>query len=68
MNEIFWNSRKDFIGLSTDTKETENMSDGNTFYEVDTSDFYIFYKGEWYKQGAETEQTAESEQASEGGE
>lgn len=53
MSEIFWNARKDFIGLSTDTKETTNMVNGNTFYEVDTSAFFIFYNGTWYEQGVE---------------
>lgn len=53
MNEIFWNDRKDFLGLSTDEKKTTGVIDGSTFYEVDTSSFYIFYDGTWYEQGAE---------------
>lgn len=46
----YWNHAIDILGLSTDTKPTANIVDGTTFYEVDTSSFYIFYKGEWYEQ------------------
>lgn len=42
--------RFDFIGLSTDSKPTAKAVDGSTFYEVDTSTFFIFYKGTWYEQ------------------
>lgn len=41
--------RADIIGLSTDEKPS-NQIDGTTFYEVDTSNFYIYYKGTWYEQ------------------
>ena len=44
-----WNYRKDFIGLSTESKPTD-VIDGTTFYEVDTSTLYIYYAGTWYKQ------------------
>lgn len=40
----------DFVGLSSETKETEGISNGSTFYEVDTSKLFIFYKGTWYEQ------------------
>lgn len=40
----------DYIGLSTETKDTENISNGSTYYEVDTSKLYIFYNGTWYEQ------------------
>lgn len=33
--------------------------DGTTCYEVDTGKFYIYYKGTWYEQGAETESNVE---------
>lgn len=44
-----WNERKDLIGLSTETKPTDEV-DGTTFYEVDTSKFFIIYNGTWYEQ------------------
>lgn len=44
-----WEFRKDYLGLSTDDKPEEAV-DGNTFYEVDTSKFYIMYGGTWYEQ------------------
>lgn len=44
-----WNERKDLIGLSTETKPTGEV-DGTTFYEVDTSKFFIIYNGTWYEQ------------------
>lgn len=40
----------DYIGLSSETKETENIADGSTFLEVDTSKMFVFYKGTWYEQ------------------
>ena len=40
----------DYIGLSEETKETTGIANGSTFYEVDTSTLYIFYKGTWYEQ------------------
>ena len=51
---LYWDHRKDMIGLSTESKPT-NEVDGTTFYEVDTSEFYIFYKGTWYLQGTTAE-------------
>lgn len=47
----YWKNRKDLIGLSSESKPTGEV-DGTTFYEVDTSDFYIYYKGTWYLQGS----------------
>lgn len=48
--------RWDFIGLSTQSKPTpatsENVTDGSTFYEADTSKLYIFYKTQWYEKTA----------------
>lgn len=41
--------KADLLGLSTDEKPS-NQIDGTTFYEVDTSTFYIYYKGTWYEQ------------------
>lgn len=44
-----WKERKDLIGLSTETKPTDEV-DGTTYYEVDTSKFFIIYNGTWYEQ------------------
>lgn len=44
--------RWDFIGLSTDSKptsENEKVTDGSTYYESDTSKYYVYYKGTWYE-------------------
>lgn len=45
--------RYDFIGLSTDEKPTPTTSnevvDGSTYYESDTSKLYVWYSGEWYE-------------------
>lgn len=43
--------RWDFIGLSTEQKPTtgEYVTDGSTFYEVNTSKLFFFYKGTWYE-------------------
>lgn len=42
-------ARNDFLGLSSEEKPTQ-VVDGSTYYEVDTTNFYIYYKGTWYKQ------------------
>lgn len=48
-NEYRW----DFLGLSTDAKPTaetsENVTNGSTYYEADTSKLYIYYDGTWYE-------------------
>lgn len=43
--------RWDFLGLSTESKPTtgENVTDGSTYFECDTSKMYIYYKGTWYE-------------------
>lgn len=48
-----WN----FLGLSTETKpkDNEKVIDGSTYYECDTTDFYVYYDGTWYKQTFITE-------------
>lgn len=58
--------RIDIVGLSTETKPTTGIENGTTYYTVDTQEFYIFYKGTWYKQG-ETEDTPTQETQGEGG-
>jgi hypothetical protein len=62
--------RFDLLGLSSEwsggipevMEDGTPVLDGSTAYEVDTGKFYIYYKGEWYEQGAETtpaEETSE---------
>lgn len=61
--------RVDILGLSTDSKP-ETSVDGTTFYEVDTSTLYIYYKGTWYKQvqgGQEAEENQEEQEEVENG-
>lgn len=58
--------RIDIVGLSTETKPTTGIENGTTYYTVDTQEFYIFYKGTWYKQGEQEETPAEETQG-EGG-
>lgn len=49
--------RYDFIGLSTDDKPTPATSnevvDGSTFYESNTSKLYVWYKNQWYEKEAQ---------------
>ena len=53
MLAYYWN----FLGLSTETKPLsgEKVVDGSTFYECDTSTFFIYYQGKWYQQTFVTE-------------
>jgi hypothetical protein len=44
--------RVDTLKLSTESMPVAE-ADGTTCYEVDTGKFYIYYKGQWYEQGAE---------------
>lgn len=44
--------RWDFVGLSTDDKPTADnpkVTNGSTFYESDTSKYYIWYNDQWYE-------------------
>ena len=50
ISDMTYTNPSDYIGLSTETKETENIVDGSTFWEVDTSTLFIFYNGQWYEQ------------------
>lgn len=48
--------RWDFIGLSTDNKPTADnvkVTEGSTFYESDTSKYYIWHKDRWYEKVVE---------------
>lgn len=40
----------DFICLSTEEKTTDDVANGSTLLEVDTSTIYVFYEGIWYAQ------------------
>lgn len=44
------NNRIDYLGLSNEVKPTEGVVNGSTFYEVDTTNLYMFYNGTWYQQ------------------
>lgn len=57
--------RWDFVGLSTDEKPTADnpkVTNGSTFYESDTSKYYIWYNNQWYEKvangGGSTEPTS----------
>lgn len=52
--------RVDTLKLSTESMPVAE-ADGTTCYEVDTGKFYIYYKGEWYEQGAEETSVDDSE-------
>lgn len=41
----------DYMGLSTDTKPTEDISVNTLFLELDTGDFYYFDGTDWAKVG-----------------
>lgn len=55
------NFRVDIIGLSSEEKPG-NQANGTTFYEVDTTDLYIYYKGTWYKQVAPEPEEANADE------
>lgn len=62
MNSQF-NTRWDFIGLSTSVKptpETSNMVvDGSTFYEADTSKLFFWTKNQWYRKTSDVQTNIE---------
>lgn len=43
--------RKEFMGLSTDTKPTTGIETNSLFLELDTGDFYYFNGATWAKVG-----------------
>lgn len=46
-----YNFRFDYYKLEDeDMPEATHMADGSTLYVVDTGEFYLTYKGEWYLQ------------------
>ena len=42
-----------FVGLSTDTKPTEDIETNSIFLELDTGDFYYFDGEDWSKVGGD---------------
>lgn len=53
--------RVDLLGLSSEDKP-ESATNGTTYYEVDTTDLYIWYKGTWYKQVAPEPEAEDDEE------
>lgn len=62
MNTDF-NTRWDFIGLSTDEKPTPATSNkvvnGSTFFEADTSKLYFWTNGQWYNKTSDVQTNIE---------
>lgn len=58
-----FNTRWDFIGLSTDTKPTpatsDKVVDGSTFYVADTSELYFWKTNQWYKKTSDVQTNIE---------
>ena len=44
-------ARFDFIGLSSDSKPTENIEVNSLFFELDTGDAYYYTGESWAKVG-----------------
>lgn len=57
------NNRLDIVILSTELKPTENLKNGSTLYEVDTTKLYVWYNGNWYDEegNAVVEETENTE-------
>lgn len=51
--------RFDYLILSSEDKP-EPVVDGSTVYEVDTQKLYIYYKGTWYLQGEDNNDSTSS--------
>jgi hypothetical protein len=62
MNTDF-NTRWDFIGLSTDEKPTPATSNkvvnGSTFFEADTSKLYFWTNDQWYNKTSDVQTNIE---------
>ena len=52
VTQIYDNQRTVYTGLSTDTKPTHGVKNGDVFQEIDTGTFFLFSKSnkEWYEQ------------------
>lgn len=44
-------------GIPTVMEDGTPVQDGSTAYEVDTMKLYVFYKGTWYLQGTEEQES-----------
>lgn len=62
MNGQF-NTRWNFIGLSTDSKPTpatsDKVVDGSTYFEADTSKLFFWTKGQWYNKTSDVQTNIE---------
>ena len=62
MNGQF-NTRWDFIGLSTDTKPTpatsDKVVDGSTYFEADTSKLFFWTNNQWYRKTSDVQTNIE---------
>lgn len=58
-----FNTRWDFIGLSSDVKPTPSTSDkvvdGSTYFEADTSKLYFWVNGQWYNKTSDVQTNIE---------
>lgn len=58
-----FNTRWDFIGLSTSSKPTPETSDkvvdGSTYYEADTSKLFFWTKDQWYRKTSDVQTNIE---------
>lgn len=58
-----FNTRWDFIGLSSETKPTpatsDKVVDGSTYYEADTSKLYFWVKNNWYQKTSDVQTNIE---------
>lgn len=58
-----FNTRWDFIGLSSATKPTpatsDKVVDGSTYYEADTSKLYFWVKNNWYQKTSDVQTNIE---------
>lgn len=58
-----YNTRWDFIGLSSEAKPTpatsDKVVDGSTYYEADTSKLYFWVKNNWYQKTSDVQTNIE---------
>ena len=58
-----FNTRWDFIGLSSESKPTpatsDKVVDGSTYYEADTSKLYFWVKNNWYQKTSDVQTNIE---------
>jgi hypothetical protein len=58
-----FNTRWDFIGLSTSSKPTpatsDKVVDGSTYYEADTSKLFFWTNDQWYRKTSDVQTNIE---------